>query len=1602
MPSAPTDPVEGLWSALGAVTGVGQLTIDRVLLDGQAGGGALFDHMQDCLALPATGLALTAAQLSALDPAGFFTVRGAAAVAGAASGEVTVTFYAAVSTADGSRTLEAALAFDSFPAIWLATTAFTSMPQVVQWNQDPAVVEGTGDAQPVTTTSLEASIFQDLPLQSAQAFYSSFGFSDPAAEVPADSDEQPLFTTTARPVAPFADETRAGLNLAGEVPLTASWWEPLGLKLTSPLAVTGLVGSPEPGAPTQVELRHTIAASPAPLQVAGSGGISFQLTGVTMRSGLAMPAGPDPSVGIDAMIVGCTPPLDVHLGVAVGSGQVTMTAAFESPQDVDDLLHKLGIDTNWMPDSLGTLQVCDVGATFELANPSFESVTLSVRPEMPWEIVPDFVAVEPTFTLSLGTHPYVEFIADWYLGESGCQLVAFGRAPDGVFSLGLAPGHQLDMIGFVNDLVSKGTYVPDIELVDLEITGSLADHSCSFRAESGQVWACQVAGAELAVTDVLIDAQKNDEGFDLTLSGLLELGSLSVAVELELHQDIVVLEVSVPNLEVGDLLDHVLKDAHPPAVLGNFALHQLALQVKPQTGWLNASAGSSDVVQLTDHFSFKLDSLEVTREPGAKEGDPAVVTAALDLTLTVMGVDIDLTGSHAADAWTFSFVGATQTPIDLGALIDALEGLLHLDFPLPVGGLSIGDLDLTVVLGTEQRTVAFSCHVLEGKTRYGSAVVVAQQAKAGDPWIYAVELKCDVVFHFSELPLVGAALKELDDPGVTGIGLKLASEKLSAIQIADLLKVVGQQKNYQFDGDFAAGATLLATLTYGSTSEPVELPLSTPPAPPPAPPAPSAGLVLAAVPLPAAPSPGVTKWVQVDRTVGGFTLSRAGLRYDQGSLLVELDASLALGGFQMSVTGLGIGAKLDGSAPAASLDGLTASYAGEGLSVEGGLVHDPVAQSYTGVLQVSAEELSLAVMARYAEATDSQPASFFAYGVLDDPPLGGPPVCFVEGFALGVGYNNRLHLPGIDGVATFSLVEAAFPANPLGKGQDLGQVIGQMTSQGDFSIERGESWLAAGLRFSSFELVESFALLTVQFGNSVELGLLGLARTSVPPDTTNSPLASGSLALEATYVPSTGILQVLACIGPDSFVLAPECHLTGGFAFCTWFKGIPSSTPPVPPGDFVVSLGGYHPAFQRPSHYPAVQRLGLSWTVSEELSIRGDCYFALTPQCVMAGGSLEVAFATDDLKAWFSAESDFLMYWKPFAYSAEVTCDIGVAFTLSLAATTITITAHVSVDVALHGPDFGGSAAVDLDIVKFVIPFGAGPLAPQFIGWNEFRTSFLAPADHHQAALGSLADSDVVPGVFTARPTAGLLKDLSATATGEKPRWVFHGERFGVSATSSVPFTTTSFNNEPKVNTPGQGVIGVGPMGLAPSDFSSDATLELLFKVEKTGAWVPCTTVSCLPADQSVPASLWSTPASALPSDPNTPALVTGMTTGLRLSRAKVRPDTTRFVPLAALQVEDPSLATIAWVVDTSPTTDTYAAHLTAAGDLTFSVDGQDKTCSDHVLDVVTEPAATRAATAAAMQRQGMPVTATVDVSALATTTVLDDWPAVASLGEVL
>jgi large repetitive protein len=191
--------------------------------------------------------------------------------------------------------------------------------------------------------------------------------------------------------------------------------------------------------------------------------------------------------------------------------------------------------------------------------------------------------------------------------------------------------------------------------------------------------------------------------------------------------------------------------------------------------------------------------------------------------------------------------------------------------------------------------------------------------------------------------------------------------------------------------------------------------------------------------------------------------------------------------------------------------------------------------------------------------------------------------------------------------------------------------------------QRGSYWLAAGVRFTTFSFIRSVAVAYAALDRGVEIGLVGVSRAAIPPPDAGPgslELASVELALKARFSTTDGVLSVQAQLTDNSWLLSRDCQLTGGFAFFMWFHQ----------DQFVLTLGGYHPAFVRPPQFPVVPRLGFHWAVSDAIVVKGETYFALTSGCVMAGGRLEASYNKAGIYASFTAYADFLIAWDPFHY----------------------------------------------------------------------------------------------------------------------------------------------------------------------------------------------------------------------------------------------------------------------------------------------------------------------------------------------------------------
>jgi hypothetical protein len=510
--------------------------------------------------------------------------------------------------------------------------------------------------------------------------------------------------------------------------------------------------------------------------------------------------------------------------------------------------------------------------------------------------------------------------------------------------------------------------------------------------------------------------------------------------------------------------------------------------------------------------------------------------------------------------------------------------------------------------------------------------------------------------------------------------------------------------------------------------------------------------------------------------------------------------------------------------------------------------------------------------------------SLFGYVAIDTP-IGGPAFFFVEGLAAGFGLHRRLHAPPIDAIGTFPLIaDAGKPPPPKVVPGDELRKLHEVVSP-----ELGEYFLAVGVKFNSFRLLHGHALLVVSVGKDFEIDLIGTADFVSPPDLpANMPaLARVRLDLLARIVPREGLVAVEARLDPLSYVYGPLCHLSGGFAFYAWTAGTLR-------GDFVLSVGGYHPQYQdrKPAHYPAVPRVELSYQVSPEVYLKGDAYFALTPATMMAGGGLHAQLVDGSLRAWADFTVDFWIDWEPYHYDARLHIGIGAEWKCF----------HTSAAADLHvwGPDFSGTAHVEWCVFSFDFAFGPqSAMVPRPITMQKFKQSFLG-------VDGTQASQDATVGIVV---SGGLIGEVEAkAASGANP------ERIPIVVPASLAITTSSRVPVATATLGGRTVVTVpAPIGVPPAWVKAvDASVhEVIIERETKDAsgMLTWTAVdgefTAESTDSGFPSALWGCYGMV---DQNTPPITA--TNGFALRPAtSVTPGAGHDLTVGALQYEDSAFA---------------------------------------------------------------------------------------------
>ena len=700
-----------------------------------------------------------------------------------------------------------------------------------------------------------------------------------------------------------------------------------------------------------------------------------------------------------------------------------------------------------------------------------------------------------------------------------------------------------------------------------------------------------------------------------------------------------------------------------------------------------------------------------------------------------------------------------------------------------------------------------------------------------------------------ELPLVGSQFsgKEALTLAFQPIISSKATKAFQDTEIADITQILPTEGATLPDSLGTGGMGLIARLQWGSLNKTLYLVGMTPNKVDSKLPEENAVPEQATTPDNPKPAESQPEWTDIKKNFGAVNISKVGLSYDSSAnaIKVLLDGGLKLGPLELALAGLSASYDLTNKALSVDLEGMGISFQQPPLEISGAFLKmiNPHTNEtdYVGKVTLQMETFGMGALGAFSEYNGKP--SFFLYAFINYP-LGGPAFFFVEGLSVGFGYNRRLEVPPIVELRSFPLIAEVIGETspppvadaPLNSGDSSGKKSLIETLRTEFeSLENyiypqeGQYFIAAGLKFSSFKTLESFALLTIGFGRKLDFAIMGVTKLSVPAEV-EEPVAQVEMAFSVRFDPAEGFVAVNAILTPNSYILSGLCKLEGGFAFYSWFKG-PHG------GDFVVTLGGYHPNFSVPSHYPQpieVPRLSFTWHLNKNIFIKGAAYYALSPKAMMLGGRLEAHYSNQSsnqeeededagsltIEASFVATADFLIFWKPFHYEASASVEISASISVDTFLGTFSADISAGADLQIWGPPFAGTAEIHAKVVgikvKFTIDFGEDTKIPSKISWEEFKKEFL-PENPEKTAI-----------------SIGIQNGLVQTfKNGEHDQFVINPKLFQLAITSLAPLNPD--NNlfiDPVLGSSSQSMLPNGQILLRQTPKALDSSMQIIVKNE--------------------------------------------------------------------------------------------------------------------------------------------------------------------------
>jgi hypothetical protein len=424
-------------------------------------------------------------------------------------------------------------------------------------------------------------------------------------------------------------------------------------------------------------------------------------------------------------------------------------------------------------------------------------------------------------------------------------------------------------------------------------------------------------------------------------------------------------------------------------------------------------------------------------------------------------------------------------------------------------------------------------------------------------------------------------------------------------------------------------------------------------------------------------SAGLELNIPVHASIGPVTLTnvRLGTAAPDGVQRLELrmSASAALGPATVSIDGIGAAVLINTSGGNLGLIGVDFAAlppTGAGIAIDAGPVQgggfltlDAANGRYSGVLQLQIEDIAVTA---FGLIQTNVPDVGFSLLIIISAQFS--PIQLGFGFTLngvgGLAGFRRTVMTDVlrAGLRTGVLDRILFPQNPIANGP---QIINDLGTVFPPTRQRHIFGPIALIGWGTPTILEAKLGIVLELPSPVRLILLGNIRAALPKKESALVLLQmdflGIIDFGAKEISLDGTLF-------DSRLASFPVH--GDLAFRLNWGGQPN---------FAFSLGGFHPAFQPPPGFPALQRLTVALGFGDNPRITLQAYMALTSNTLQWGARAELLAEEAGFNIYGWIGYDVLFSYSPFSFAADFSAG------LALRRGTSTI-AGVHVDGTLSGP----------------------------------------------------------------------------------------------------------------------------------------------------------------------------------------------------------------------------------------------------------------------------------------------------------------------------